>query len=163
MGVGETVPRTYKTLLVGNDHACWIDGTGASGGEVVSDSDDLLYAVPIIGASDIQQFSTGAVRSSSAGRGRWDLIPFDGLMPLAQRFEHGVPLYGANNWQKGMPLSSLLSSARRHMMQVNYDFSEDHVGAVQWNMVVFAAIVERIKNGTLPKELDDIGYLEKTK
>ena len=48
---------------------------------------------------------------------------------------------------------------RRHASQVNFDFSEDHIGAVLFNAGAFVTIVTRIKAGLLPRELDDIGYI----
>jgi hypothetical protein len=42
---------------------------------------------------------------------------------------------------------------------VNFDFSEDHIGAVLFNAGAFVTIVTRIRAGLLPRELDDIGYI----
>jgi ABC-type uncharacterized transport system YnjBCD substrate-binding protein len=47
---------------------------------------------------------------------------------------------------------------RRHAHQIGQDFSEDHLGAVQWNAAAFVTMVARMEAGTLPKTLDDIGY-----
>jgi len=104
-------------------------------------------------------FSTGAVRTRQEGRGRFDLIPYEAMLSLARRLEMGSAIYGDRNWEKGMPLSRYLSSLRRHAMQINYDPSEDHLGAVLFNAAAFIATAERVKAGILPKELDDIGYL----
>jgi len=110
-----------------------------------------------------ESFSTGAVRNQQAGRGRFDLIPFEAMLAYAQRLEYGIQCgYEPNNWQKGMPLSRILSSMRRHASQVNFDFSEDHIGAVLFNAGAFVTIVTRIKAGLLPCELDDIGYIANT-
>lgn len=103
-------------------------------------------------------FATGASRSCDAGRGRFDLIPYEAMQSLARRYEMGVPRFGARNWEKGQPLSRLLSSLRRHAHQVGYDFSEDHIGAVLWNAAAFVTMVERMRAGILPRTLDDIGF-----
>lgn len=106
-------------------------------------------------------FATGAQRSQQDGKGRFDLIPYEAMLSLARRYEMGAPFYGERNWENGMPLSRMLSSMRRHSMQIGYDFSEDHVGAVLWNAAGFVTIVERIKAGLLPKSLDDLGYIDR--
>lgn len=111
----------------------------------------------------VAEFKTGAVRSDADGRGRFDLIPFEGILPLAKRFELGAKRFGDRNWEKGQPTARLLESMRRHAQQVNEDFSEDHIGAVMWNACALATIVSRIKAGRLPVELDDAGYIEREK
>lgn len=109
----------------------------------------------------VAEFATGAIRSDAEGRGRFDLIPYEGLLPLAQRFELGANKFGDNNWLKGQPLSRLLSSMRRHAMQLGNDFSEDHAGAVMWNACAFATMVARVRAGLVPAEVDDIGWMKK--
>jgi hypothetical protein len=109
------------------------------------------------------EYDTGARRNDAQGRGRFDLIPYEAMLCLARRLEFGIKNgYEPRNWEKGMPLSRILSSMRRHASQVNYDFTEDHLGAVLFNAAAFVTIAERIKAGILPKELDDLGYLERT-
>lgn len=105
---------------------------------------------------EAEKFATGAARSNAKGRGRFDLLPYWGLMAAAQRFEMGVEKFGANNWRRGMPMSRLLSSMRRHAMQISEDGAEDHVGAVLFNALVYAHQRELIAQGKLPKELDDV-------
>lgn len=81
-----------------------------------------------------EQFSTGSVRDTRVGKGRYDLITPIGLRRLAQLYERGAIKYGDNNWQKGQPVSRFVDSAIRHMF--NYlegDKSEDHLAACAWN------------------------------
>jgi hypothetical protein len=112
------------------------------------------------GETDIAktEFATGATRSDATDRGRFDLIPYEAMLSLARRYELGATRFGDRNWEKGQPLSRLLSSMRRHAHQIGQDFSEDHLGAVQWNAAAFVTMVARMEAGTLPKTLDDIGY-----
>ena len=129
-------------------------------GYIVEPDDEFAYRFPL---SERESFSTGAVRNQQEGRGRFDLIPFEAMLAYAQRLEYGVQSgYAPNNWEKGMPLSRILSSMRRHASQVNFDFSEDHIGAVLFNAGAFVTIVTRIKAGLLPRDLDDIGYIANT-
>ncbi len=156
LGVGEQVAE--GDLVYDSLDQVW-EGVHVSIGLLI-DADTLAdYARPI--APPATTFATGAKRSDATGRGRFDLIPYEAMLSLARRYEMGVPLYGEHNWLKGQPLSRILSSLRRHAMQINYDFSEDHVGAVLWNAAAFVTIAERVRAGILPKELDDIGFLNK--
>jgi hypothetical protein len=104
-----------------------------------------------------QEFSTGSVRDTRTGKGRFDLIPPVSLKRLAQHFENGAVKYGDRNWEKGQPISRYLDSAIRHL----YDFlggdrSEDHLAAAAWN--AFAAIhtEQKVADGELPVELNDL-------
>lgn len=82
-------------------------------------------------------FSTGARRNSSQGKGRYDLLPVEAISALAQRFEYGASLHGANNWRKGIPNSSLFDSALRHLFQaLNGQTDEDHLASCMWNVAV---------------------------
>jgi len=137
-----------------------IDSTYPLCGAMVEGSDPSFYRRLL---PEMATFATGAQRTPQEGRGRWDLIPFEAQLAYAQRLEYGVQSgYAPNNWEKGMPLSRILSSMRRHASQVNFDFSEDHIGAVLFNAGAFVTIVSRIKEGKLPRELDDIGYIDNT-
>jgi hypothetical protein len=128
-------------------------------GQEVGPDDGRFYRTPLIGQGH-DTYETGAIRSAEAGKGRFDLVPFEAVQSLARRLEYGVKQgYPERNWEKGMPLSRILSSMRRHSMQVGYDFTEDHLGAVLFGAAAFTAIAARIEAGLLPKELDDIGWL----
>lgn len=96
-------------------------------------------------------FETGAQRSSGEGKGRYDLIPTRPVRRLAKHYEKGANAYGARNWEKGMPFSRLIDSAKRHIDQyLEGDRSEDHLAAVAWN--VFALMhFEEVK-----PELNDV-------
>jgi hypothetical protein len=164
LGVGERIgPGVFYRAAIQADVGTYLGyddwtrvGTSDSVfGGVVTPEDDRDYRM-FLGHD---KFDTGAVRNKQAGKGRFDLIAYEGLLPLARRLEDGAVVYGDRNWEKGMPLSRFLSSLRRHAMQINYDFNEDHVGAVLFNAHGFAATVARLEAGLLPRELDDIGWL----
>lgn len=159
LGIGETVSQGDKYNHCDGE---WRDCAHTIGNIVDTDgTTDFIRALPAPVVK--QEYATGATRSDSTGRGRFDLIPYEAMLALAKRYEMGAQVFGDRNWEKGQPLSRLLSSMRRHAMQVNYDFSEDHVGAVLWNAAAFVTMVERVRAGILPKELDDIGFLDRTK
>jgi len=103
-----------------------------------------------------RQFETGAKRGQVEGRGRFDLLPTVALEALAKRLEHGAARYGAHNWRRGIPLSSFLDSGMRHMTQLLAgDTSEDHAGAVLFNVAGFIDTLAAIERGELPPSLDD--------
>ncbi len=104
---------------------------------------------------------TGAQRDRQKGKGRYDLLPPRAIRRLARHFENGAVKYGDRNWEKGMPLSWFLDSGMRHFFQVlEGKKDEDHAAAAFWNLGAFIETAEKIEQGLLPKELDDIGYLE---
>ena len=104
-----------------------------------------------------RSFSTGAVRDAGTGKGMPHLIPPIVMRRLAQRYEDGATKYAARNWEQGIPLSSYVDSALRHiwsMLEGKTD--EDHAGAALWNIGGFIATEQAIKEGRLPDELNDL-------
>lgn len=109
-----------------------------------------------------REFSTGARRDMGKGKGRFDLVPFYSLFRLAAHFENGAIKYGPDNWQKGMPLRQYLDSAIRHLYKYLAGFrEEDHLSAAAWNVFVFIWTEQAIRDGKLPKELDDLGTTDR--
>ncbi len=119
-----------------------------------------------------REFPTGAVRDIVAGKGRYDLLPWDVIHNLAIWVEQGIRIdlvpweavrelaihcgegakkYGERNCEKGIPISSLIDSGFRHLskyMQGAKD--EPHLRAAFWN-IAFAIWTELNK-----PELQDI-------
>lgn len=104
-----------------------------------------------------QEFASGSVRDSRAGKGRFDLLPPRAVMEVAQRFEGGADAYGDRNWEKGQPLSRYIDSALRHGFAVlEGKTDENHAAAAAWNWLAFIETRARIQAGTLPAELNDL-------
>ncbi len=104
-----------------------------------------------------REFATGSVRDMGEGKGRYDLIPQFALHQLAVHYENGAKKYGDRNWEKGQPLSVYLNAATRHMIKLNAGWTdEDHASAVEWNILAYVETKERIFQGKLPAELDDL-------
>ncbi len=58
------------------------------------------------------------------------------ILELAIHFEEGAQKYEARNWEKGIPISSFVSSGIRHYLKHNRgDTDERHDRAFVWNMV----------------------------
>ncbi len=110
-----------------------------------------------IEAGKRREFPTGAERQSSEGKGTPVLVPGDAIIDIAKHFEKGADVYGARNWEKGIPLSELLNSLERHLQQLKMGLTDEpHARALAWNAVVYLATKLRIENGLLPAELDDM-------
>jgi hypothetical protein len=111
-----------------------------------------------------QTFSTGSLRDPAVGKGRFDLISPIFLKRLAQHHELGARKYPENdgrNWELGQPLSRYLDSALRHLTAVlNKEIDEDHAIAAAWNIAAFIHTAEKILEGDLPLELDNIGWIK---
>ena len=104
-----------------------------------------------------QAFSTGSVRDTASGKGRFDLIPTEPLRRLAKLYERGAVKYGERNWEKGQPLMRYIDSAMRHLnCLVAGEPLEDHATAVVWNMFGFIYTKTKVAAGLLPKELNDL-------
>lgn len=105
-----------------------------------------------------EQFETGAVRDTRKNKGRYDLIPWSVIQLVALRFEEGARRYGDRNWEKGQPLSRYLDSCFRHLIQhVEGKTDERHDVAAIWNLIAMSWTSDKIKDGTLPASLDDLG------
>lgn len=109
-----------------------------------------------------RQFSTGAVRDASVGKGHPHLIPPIAIREIALRFEQGSKKYSHGNFLKGLPLSCLYDSASRHILAwAEGKTDEKHLSAAAWNLVVAIYMQDQIDKGLLPKELDDLPYKNK--
>lgn len=104
-------------------------------------------------------FPTGAIRQAKPGKGRFDLIPYEPMLQLAIHFENGGKAHGDRNWEKGIPLSIYISAAKRHAAKAGCLWDENHSIAACWNFFCLLQTAQWIRDGKLPKELDDIGWL----
>ncbi len=108
-----------------------------------------------------QEFPTGSVRDTQAGKGRFDLVPGYALFRLAKHYENGAVKYGDRNWERGQPLSRYLSSAIRHLVEYGMGMrEEDHLAAAAWNAFSIIWTEEQVRLGKLPKSLDDMNVVE---
>lgn len=105
-----------------------------------------------------RQFSTGAKRQHSRGKGMPVLVSPIAEDFLAKHCEGGVEAgYPPRNWEQGIPLSETFNSIKRHTRQEQEgDRTENHAIAAFWNWMVYVHTKEMIRRGLLPKELDDL-------
>lgn len=91
------------------------------------------------------EFSTGAVRDMSQGKGDMVSLPWESILRLSRHYETGARKYKRWNYRKGIPLSSYIDSACRHLAKYQCGCDdEDHLSAVVFN-VLGAMLVEEIQ------------------
>lgn len=87
-------------------------------------------------SGDRREFSTGAVRDMAAGKGSMISLPPSAILRLSKHYENGLQKYGFWNYMKGIPVSSFLDSALRHIEKylAGWD-DEDHLSAAAFNLL----------------------------
>lgn len=92
----------------------------------------------------MNEYQTGAVRDTG-GKGRMDLLPMCALIRISKHMEDaiapdpetGVPHYPERNWEKGLPIHSMIDSAFRHLAKyVDGQMDEDHICAAATNLLM---------------------------
>lgn len=90
------------------------------------------------------EFETGAVRNTG-GKGRMDLLPWGAILRVSHHMEDALSHYPERNWEKGLPMHSMIDSAFRHLakyMQGKTD--EDHLCAAATNLLMAMQIEHTI-------------------
>jgi hypothetical protein len=107
-------------------------------------------------SGDRRVFASGAMRDMSGGdgteqKGDMALLPWAAIMEVSKHCENGAKKYGRHNVDKGIPTSSLLDSAARHLAKhLDGWTDEPHLLACAWN--VLWAIQTTIKHPELVDE-----------
>lgn len=100
----------------------------------------------------MQEFKTGAVRDVG-GKGRMDLLPWCALIRVSKHMEDaiapdpetGIPHYPERNWEKGIPMHSMIDSAFRHLAKYMDGWDdEDHLCAAATNLLMAMWMEERM-------------------
>lgn len=98
----------------------------------------------ILDSGQRTEFNSGAVRDMHEGKGRCDLLPMCVLLRLARHYENGCKKYGPRNWERGIPASSFLDSALRHIYKYADGMNdEDHLISALWNLCGLAWTEEK--------------------
>lgn len=91
------------------------------------------------------EFSTGAVRDMHEGKGDMVSVPWEAVLRLSKHYEAGAKKYERFNYRKGIPLSSFIDSACRHLAKYQCGCDdEDHLAAAAFN-VLGAMLMENTK------------------
>ena len=84
----------------------------------------------------MEKFETGAMRDTG-GKGRMDLLPWCALLRISKHMENANTHYPERNWEKGMPMHSMLDSAMRHLAKYMDGWTdEDHLAAAATNLLM---------------------------
>lgn len=82
------------------------------------------------------KFDTGAVRNTG-GKGRMDLLPMCSLLRVSHHMEDSLQVYPERNWEKGIPMHSMIDSAMRHLVKyMDGQNDEDHLSAAATNLLM---------------------------
>jgi hypothetical protein len=111
--------------------------------------------------TDTVTHPTGAVRESKEGKGRPDLFLAGFPRAITSITKHvDCDLGRARNWEKGLPESSLVSSAFRHLLGyvsgVSEDSPEYNLTANAWNALVLLEEFLRVQEGAMDSSVMDI-------
>lgn len=95
-------------------------------------------------------FASGAVRDMHEGKGDMASLPWEAVLRLSKHYEAGAIKYKRWNYRLGIPVSSFIDSACRHIAkyQCGRD-DEDHLAAAAFN-ILGAMLMEN----TMPEMVD---------
>jgi hypothetical protein len=95
-----------------------------------------------------EQFTSGMVRDTQAGKPRYDLIDRAFLKRWAELMARGAQKYGEENWRLAndeAALKRFKASAIRHLFAyLDGDISEDHAVAVAFNLAGAEMVEEKM-------------------
>lgn len=95
-----------------------------------------LIHMPIKDSGERREFATGAVRDMAEGKGDMVSMPWEALLRLSKHYEAGAKKYDRWNYRKGIPVSSFIDSACRHLAKYQCGLDdEDHLAAAAFNIL----------------------------
>ena len=92
----------------------------------------------------MKSFKTGAVRDVG-GKGRMDLLPWCAIIRVSKHMEDtvspdpetGIPHYPERDWERGLPMHTMIDSAARHLAKYQMGLTdEDHLCAAATNLLM---------------------------
>ena len=90
----------------------------------------------ILDSGERTEFGSGAVRDMHEGKGDMVSLPWEAILRLSRHYESGAKKYGRWNYQKGIPVSSFIDSACRHLAKYQCGMDdEDHHAAAALNVL----------------------------
>lgn len=90
-------------------------------------------------------FTSGAQRDMHEGKGDMASVPWEAILRLSVHYENGAKKYERWNFRKGIPVSSFIDSACRHLAKYQCGCDdEDHLAAAAFN-ILGAMLMENTK------------------
>lgn len=81
-------------------------------------------------------WGTGAERDMSEGKGDMVSLPWGAILRISKHYENGAKKYKRWNYLKGIPVSSFIDSACRHLAKYQCGCDdEDHLSAAAFNIL----------------------------
>ena len=91
---------------------------------------------PILDSGERTEFGSGAVRDMHEGKGDMLSVPWAAMLRVSRHYENGAKKYGRYNYLKGIPVSSFIDSALRHLAKYAAGWDdEDHLAAAAFNVL----------------------------
>lgn len=90
----------------------------------------------------------GNAARENEGKPRWGLVPQSALLPLVRVLEHGAQRYGAWNFTKGLSITEICESLKRHLdafmegQDTDSDSGLHHVGHIQANALFLSWMLQ---------------------
>ncbi len=75
----------------------------------------------------------------NGGKPKWSLVPQSGLLPMVEVLEYGAKKYTPHNWKKGLSITEICESMKRHLDAFMEGEDKDpesqlsHIGHMQCN------------------------------
>lgn len=96
--------------------------------------------VPSSAAQEVRHTPSGGAERASAEKLNFALIPPEFDVQLASVLTHGAFKYGEHNFERGLPVEDLISSARRHILKIQAGEIVDASGCLHaahgaWNLL----------------------------
>ena len=114
--------------------------------DISGENNQSIADKPIIKDSgERTEFSSGACRVMHEGKGDMASVPWEAILRLSVHYENGAKKYERWNFRKGIPVSSFIDSACRHLAKYQCGCDdEDHLAAAAFN-VLGAMLMENTK------------------
>ena len=118
-------------------HQCWNrEVLSDDAKEVFNDITKSLKSGKIKDSGDRTRFESGAVRDMHEGKGDMASIPWESVLRLSRHYEAGAKKYKRWNYRQGIPISSFIDSACRHLAKYQCGMDdEDHLAAAAFNIL----------------------------
>lgn len=90
----------------------------------------------ILDSGERTVFPSGANRDMHEGKGDMVSMPWECILRLSKHYEAGAKKYDRWNYRKGIPMSSYMDSASRHIAKfLSGCDKEDHLAAAVFNLL----------------------------
>ena len=84
----------------------------------------------------------------NTGKPKWGLVPQSALIPMVRVLEYGATKYAPRNWQKGLSITEICESLKRHLDAFMEGEDSDpestlsHIGHIQCNALFLSWMME---------------------